>query len=498
MDKFKDIKEYWDKRDRKFKVTAYISIALLVALVGVFIYLYNKDSYEFLLNTSDDAVSSKVIAKLKEDNIKYSVRGTSIYVADVNPDEVKLDLSGNGVLEGSQSNIELFSSPLFISDKQEETLIQKDLEENIASAIKSYNEIDSAKVILTMGKTSSFKNDSVPAKAAIQVSLKSRLSSKQINSIQMFVASAVPNLDKMDVVITDTDNNLLSSNSDSASTEENDEYTKSIESKLSTEIADLLNIAFKGSNFKVSTRVEINFDQSKIEKETVQSGPDTIVSHETTSEITTNSTSSGTAGVESNVPSYETPEDTNETLSEKKSEVINYELNKTTEQIVKSPEIKKLSVAVIADRKLTAVETAKIQELVETAALIDEERGDKVSVQGFENTVEEAENKGNSFLTKHMDTILDKSVLIIVLILIFILALRIISLFKKDTVVVEGEQESNVEGNPIVQNSNILEEVDITKENPVLTKKKVAIQKEIEENPQQVASVFKIWQDKDK
>ena len=83
------VKEYWDSRDKKFKKNAIISSVVLVAALGGFIYLQNKSSYEFLLNTSDATVSSNVLSQLREKGIDYEVRGQSIYVSNVNTDELK-------------------------------------------------------------------------------------------------------------------------------------------------------------------------------------------------------------------------------------------------------------------------------------------------------------------------------------------------------------------------------------------------------------------------
>ena len=85
------INTYWSSKSTTFKRSVSLSSIALVVLIGVFVYLYSKDSYEFLLSTTDSAVSANVINKLKEDNIKYDVKGNSIYVAGVNPDSLKLE-----------------------------------------------------------------------------------------------------------------------------------------------------------------------------------------------------------------------------------------------------------------------------------------------------------------------------------------------------------------------------------------------------------------------
>ena len=494
------VKEFWKSKSTTTKRTMIASSVLLVVLIGSLIYLYTKDSYDFLLSTSDSAVSANVISQLKERNIKYDVKGESIYVSGVNTDALKLELSGEGYLESTDSSIELFSSPLFISEKQENTLIQKDLENNIKSAIKSYNEIADANVILTMGTQSSFKNDNVPASAAIQLKLKTNLSSKQVKSIQEFVAAAVPNLSSSDVVITDTNNNLLSSNAENNSIEDNTAYVLQIEDKISSQISELLSSAFPTTGFKVVSRVTVNFDETKIEKETVSSGPDTIVSHETYSEVTKDGTSNTTAGTESNVPSYETPTADNNASTEIKSEIINYELNTTKEQTTKQPEITNINVAVIADKSLSAVDTEKIRDLVETASGYNEERGDKVSIQGFDaETTEEAGEGFVGFVKNNFESISNKFLMLAILIAVVIIALRLLGLFKKEQTTVEVESISTL---PTIPNENNGEEgnepiVISTPESPEMLKKKELLRKEIDDNPQQVASVFKTWLDKE-
>ena len=494
------IKEFWKSKSTTTKRTMVASSILLVVLIGSLIYLYTKDSYDFLLSTSDSAVSANVISQLKQRNIKYDVKGESIYVSGVNTDALKLELSGEGYLDSTDSNIELFSSPLFISEKQENTLIQKDLENNIKSAIKSYNEIIDANVILTMGSQSSFKNDNVPATAAIQLKLKTTLSNKQVKSIQEFVAAAVPNLSSSDVVITDTNNNLLSSNASNTSIEDNTAYVLQIEDKISSQISELLASAFPTTGFKVVSRVTVNFDETKIEKETVSSGPDTIVSHETYSETTKGGASNTTAGTESNVPSYETPTTDNGNTTEIKSEIINYELNTTKEQTTKQPEITNINVAVIADKSLSAVDTEKIRDLVETASGYNEKRGDKVSIQGFDaETTEEVGEGFIGFVKNNFETISNKLLMLAILIAVVIIALKLLGLFKKEETIVETEGVVTI---PTVPVDNINDEnnepIIISKsDSPEMLKKKEILRKEIDDNPQQVASVFKTWLDKE-
>lgn len=497
------VKEYWDSRDSKFKKNAILSSVVLVVALGGFIYLHNKSSYEFLLNTSDTIVSSNVLSQLREKGIDYEVRGQSIYVSNVNTDELKLELSGEGILSSSNSTID-FTEATFYSESQQKTLIKKDLENTLKNTIKNYNEIKDASVIITLGEQSAFKNDNTPSKAAIQLNLASHLSAKQIKSIQALVAAAVPNLSEENVVVTDSNNNLLSSNaSNEFDSESNETYKLSLETKISDSIRELLSVAFPGQNYKVVTTMDINFDQTKIEKESVQSGPDTIISQTTTSETTRHETSSGQVGTESNVPDYETPDNKGNIISDKKSETINYELNKVKEQITKSPEIKRLSVSVIVDKALSNEEKQVISELISTAALVDLNRGDVVSVAGVNATAVE-ENSNSTFMDKFgglINTGIDKLPMILLAIFIMISGSRLISLFlnsKKeeieDVIEVDSGNEDNNTPETLEDDGSrmTVSNIDLT---PQQAKVREFVKTEMEENPQKVASVLQMIKD---
>lgn len=494
------VKTYWEESDSKFKKNVVMCAIVLVVAIGAFIYLQTRSSYEFLLNTSDSTVSANVLSKLREQGVKYEVRGQSIYVSGVNVDEIKLDLSGEGLLSSEDSTID-FTETKFYTDSQQKTLIKKDLENTLRNTIKNYNEVKNASVIITLGEESAFKNNNTPSKAAIQLDLNSTLNSKQIKSIQALVAAAVPNLTEDGVVITDKNNNLLSSNnSDGFDTETNESYKLSLENKVSESIKELLAVAFPGQNYKVVTTMDINFDQIKIQNETVQSGPDTIISQTTSSEKVITDVNNGQVGTESNVPDYNTPDGSGNVVSEKKSETTNYETNKVTEQIVKSPEVKRLSVSVIVDKALTEEEKNVISELISTAALVDLNRGDVVSVAGVA-AAPTGENEKTSFIDKFggiINTGVDRLPLILLSIFIFIITLKLISLFKTKKTVVEEVVYSNEEASdesPI--NNNSVENapgVDTSHLflSPQQVKVREFVKNEMEENPQKVASILQM------
>lgn len=494
------VKEYWGTRDSKFKRNMFLSIGILIVAIGAFIFLQMKNSYEFLLSTSDATVSSNVLSQLREKNIKYEVRGQSIYVTDVNTDELKLELSGSGILSSNESTID-FTSTTFYSESQQQTLLKKDLENTLKNTIKNYKEVKNASVIITLGEKSAFKNDNTPSTAAIQLDLASNLSAKQVKSIQAFVAASVPNLTEENVVITDSNNNLLSSGKTGEfDVESNETYKLSLETKISDSIKELLSIAFPGQNYKVITNMDINFDQTKIEEEKVTSGPDTIISHSVTEEVVRDESTAGVAGTDSNVPDYETPYQSEGVISSSKSETTNYGVSKVTQQIVKSPEVKRLSVSVIVDKALSDDEKRTISELVSTAALVDIDRGDIVSVAGV-SSVQEEESIQVEFMDKFGGVItetISNLPQIILAIFIVIMIIKIYGDFKANRLkVIEVEAEPKEE---VVEEKIVVEDapgVDSSTLHLSAQQIKVRdfVHNEMKENPAKVASILKMIKD---
>lgn len=391
---FQRIQSFWKGRDKKSKLIIISTLVCSIICIIIIAYMYLHVKYEFLLSTSDSEVSSKVITELKTENIKYRVSGKNIEIAGANPDEVRLKLSGTGLLSSKDDSVSMFSKPLFIDEFQQKNLEKGVLEQKLESTIKTYNEISDARVQLTIGQQSSFKSENIPSKAGVVLTLKSKLSSKQVFSIQNLIAASVPNLSKENVVITDTDNNLLSGNSsDDGNMDYNSSYEKSMEDKISSQIKDLINGAYKNTNFKVVVRCNVNFDKTKIQKETVNSSPDTVISRQTETDKSANgdTSNSGTAGTTTNVPSYGSSGNNNSS-TDKSSETVNYGLNKTTEETVKQPDISKITVAVTADRSLDQTDIDKITKTVTAAASIDTKRGDMISVVGFPKTPSDNSN----------------------------------------------------------------------------------------------------------
>lgn len=514
MDKLKSIiekiKKFWNEKNKDAKRNIIISIIVILSAVICIYLVGTHQSEQFLLSSDDQQVLSNVVSELKTKNIKYSVRGKSIYVKYSNIDELRLEIpSSESLSNNSGTSLSLFEKPFtFMSDSQESLIENNYLEEKIANTIKAYSEIKSASVSIAKGNDSPFKDENTKTKVGVVLSLKSPITQKQINSIQSFVAAAVPNTDKDNVVITDTTGKNLTSEEgqydDNSSVVE-----KNVEDRISEKIKELLSPEY-GENIRIVTTVHMNFDQTKTHKETVQSGPDTVVSEQITGNGSNEQQASGQAGTASNVPSYQSSStgSSGSTGSGDKSETINYALNKTIEEIVKQPSITNISVAVTLNKNVDSSEINKIENLISTAALIDEGRGDKVTVESFTPRNTKENSLDDSTKNYIMDFIANKMVSIIAILLAFIFGIILIKSIKggnknmkeridknpavKQTVVPNDNKtdemiESFVDMEAVEKRKKEMEE--LKKDNDVRLKIKGTMQS----NPSAVAGTIKSW-----
>ena len=133
--------------------------------------------------------------------------------------------------------------------------------------------------------------------------------------------------------------------------------------------------------------VELDFDDTKIDRQTFTPVVDEsgiIRSQQDISESYNGESNmpGGPAGVQSNIPGY-VAEDRNANAEyERKESTKNYEVNEENQKIIASPgSIRRLTVAVLVTDEITELQQEGLLRAVSSAAGINEERGDTISVE---------------------------------------------------------------------------------------------------------------------
>ena len=382
-----------------------VSFALIIA-AAIFV---NKPAYESLyvgLETSD---LNQVSIALAEAGIDFEVGtdGKSIQVPVGMTGKARLLLAERGLPNSANAGYELFDNvgSLGLTSFMQEVTRVRALEGEVARTIQQISGIAAARVHIVMPDVGNFRRGDQKPTASVMVRASTETGRKSAASIRHLVASSVPGLDVEDVTILDSTGQLLASGDESGGAANRSlgvvqSVQQEIESNIDKALAPFLGM----DNFRSSVTAQLNTDTQQIQ-ETIYD-PESRVERSvrvTKENLRSQSKQADNAAtVEQNIPQGDVegatagPQSSDE--QDKKEEQTNYEINSKTVATVKnSYTVEKISVAVVVNKGRIAtmvgepVDQAKIdaylaemQKIVTTAAGLDTDRGDLVTLTAMD------------------------------------------------------------------------------------------------------------------
>lgn len=387
------------------------AFVLVVGLVAGSAWWLNKGDYVVLFDDMDADSAAQVVSRLKTMKVPYQLDagGRAVRVRSESVDELRLDLSSQGLPASGRIGFEIFDRTQFgATEFLEKVNYRRALEGEIARTIATIGEVASARVHIAMGKDSLF-GESRPAKASVVLKLRGQrpLAPSSIAGISNLVAASVEGLRPESVVIVDSYGRPLARPSEDDSDPLGAaqlERQQRLERDLATRVIALLEPVIGADRVRVNVALKLNPQTSEETEERYD--PNTVVRSRQISSDQANLPGAlgQVAGVRSNLPPQPadpTPPTTPVvgSGSSRTAETTNYEVSKTTRRTVRPPgEIARLSVAVILDDeqqaktdndgKVTHVrvprqreELQKIHGLVAAAVGFDMMRGDQLTVE---------------------------------------------------------------------------------------------------------------------
>ena len=376
-----------------------LGLVVIAVITGIFVLVsvVNRPSYGTLFSNLNEQDASKIVEKLKEKSVQYTLDdgGKTILVPKQQIYDLRLSLAGEGLPQSSIIGYELFDKTnLGVSDFVQRINYRRALEGELARTILQLDEVEGARVHLVVPEKALFKEDEKPATASVVLKLKTGKPLKQevVKGIAHLLASSIEGLDAGNVTIVDSKGVLLSDNKSTglaATTSTQYELQQKVETYLSQKAQSLLESVVGAGNALVQVTADLDFRQ--VERTLEEYDPDkTAIQSEQTQEEKSASTDSST-------PSTRT------------SSLTNYEVNKTVEHIVENlGNIKRLSIAAVVNgvpkvvekdgQKTTEMtprnpdEMVKLTDLVKRSVGFDQQRNDEVSVTNLtfgENGVEQ-------------------------------------------------------------------------------------------------------------
>lgn len=521
---FNKLKEKWQGISKGKKIA---SIVTLVGVITALIYLtisLNTVKYSVLFSDLDAKDSKTIVDKLKEQKVtNVKIQGNSILVPSDQVDNLRLTLAPE-ISDGS-SGWELFdnTSQFGITDAEMQVKYQRALQGELEKTIKSFPQVDKAKVALVMPEDSVFVKDSTPASASVTLLMKSgqKLNEEQVKGIVALVSGSVKNLPKENVQVLDSnmtlltkdlynqDNNVASSTANEKQQQMKKEYEKYLEDKAMT----VLGKAYK-DKIGIKVNADLDFDANKTVS-TTYDPKGTVVSEQ--KKYDANPNGNGTQASQSPVDNNMVNSAANTTTTTANGNIIhseeinNYQVGSTQQETIKAPgDVRRLTASVIVDGNLDEATRSSIKNLVSAAVGINDSRGDVVSVEGlaFDTSAQDAQKKEIQALQQEQDKEkrmklytyagIGAGILLIAILTAIIIKKKnkkevplededfedLISAKGIDVVVGDEEKKEKVEFKPIdFENESMDEKKHIEKE----------IKKYATDKPEQVVDIIKAW-----
>jgi len=439
-----NIKAFLARYSLQQKLGVVLAAGLVVVLTWGMVYFVNKVNFQILYSDLDPAEAQTIVTKLQGLQVPYELSedGRSIRIAADKAAEVRIQLASEGLPESGRIGFEIFDRTNFgVTNFQEQVSYQRALEGELGRSILTLSEVAGVRIHLVMAKESLYERSDEQTKASVTLKLKNgkSLPDSGVQGIVHLVASAVKGLSPDKVTVIDNRGKLLSrSEAENSLTGQQLDMRQKVESEMTAKIVQILEPAIGAGKVKPQVSVAMNFQQVDEIQENYDPQAVVVSSQKQSDTVTGAKPVGGVVGVgtPTGQPTTPTPPVANGapaattpptvTTTGKSSEVINYEISKSTRHIVNPVgKIERISVAVVLDNQTvsttgadgkvevkstprTEEEMKKYHDLVAAAIAFNAERGDILTVQNmsFENENETVAVPEPTFLDKQAPTIL--------------------------------------------------------------------------------------------
>lgn len=415
-------KVVFQKFSRVQQITILTAAAAILFSIVALVYWANKPVYKVLFANLNQEDAANVVTKLKAKKIPYNLKdgGKTIEVPAKDVYETRISLAQEGIPKGGGVGFELFDRSSFgITEFAQNVNYQRALQGELARTISGLEEVEEARVHLTIPKEKLFISEDGESKAAVVLKLVrgATLDRDKVKAIASLVVGSVKGLKMQNVQIVDTAGNLLSEslsedNIPYIKSQTQLEYQKKVEKLIASKINSLLNATLGENNAVAQVTAEIDYDKREISKEEFDQNP--VLRSSQTIEVESKNSPNipkGEPGVEPNLAEPNIQQGGTNSEYARNEETQNFEIGKTVTKEEKAiGSVKRLTIAVVVNDKAETVKEGKeekvkyvprskedlekIKSLVAKASGFDEKRGDQIEVTNVSfDTTPTAESK---------------------------------------------------------------------------------------------------------
>ncbi|RSZ55678.1 flagellar M-ring protein FliF [Massilia atriviolacea] len=397
-------------------------LVLAIAITAaVMMYLWSDQAaYKPVFGANERVASGDMMAVLDADQIPYRLHPDTgqLLVPSSQLGKVRMLLAAKGVTAQLPAGLELMdkNDPLGVSQFVQDVRFRRGLEGELSQSILSLDAIASARVHLSIARSTSFvASDGEKSSASVVVAVKPgrTLAPEQIAAIINMVSGSVASLSPQRVSLVDQAGNYLSSRIDLAdgfdgAAQGLDANAKKYQDQVRGNVNELLGPVLGADNFKLSVTADV--DNDKIEETSEKYGDAPKVTSEAVrEEQEKNRMAMGVPGTLSNrPPALPDPQAgapgaagapaADDGSARKNASTRQYAYDRNITQIKRSRgRLRKLSVAVVLNNNVaaaktgwTAAELANIEKTLRSGLGINAERGDVLAVSAMTFPVQPA------------------------------------------------------------------------------------------------------------
>ena len=354
---------------------------------------------DLLYSGLEPAAAGEVIARLEALDVIYEVKGNAIYADKSRRDSLRLELARDGLPRQSVVGYELFDNlnSFAMTSDMFDTAYWRAKEGELARTLVAMPNVRTARVHLGTQKATGFTKGAAARSGSVTIASSGGISPQQAKAIQYLTALSVSGLNPSDVAVIDTVGGVIAGPGidDSAMKGGMGEIEQA--AQIKADLVSMLEARVGRGNARVS--VSLDFEREHSTTAERRFDPDgRVVKSQTTNEVNDSATgTNNSVTVASNLPEGEAGGNQSNAERAETSETVSYEIS----EIVKNTEVlpggvKRMTVAVLLNDIITraedgtitrsersAEELTSLEALVASAAGLDEDRGDSLTIRSL-------------------------------------------------------------------------------------------------------------------
>lgn len=519
------ILEWWNKFSAKQKTFIIASAAGVVVAIGILVTVLTRPQYILLLNCETTKEASEVVALLEEQGLDFRVSDDG-YRIDINKkqqSDASLLLGANDIQAAPYTIDNVTAGGFTTTESDKEKRYELYLETRLADdLISMFTAVKSAVVdIYIPENTGTLIETKEESSAWILLELDGEFTAENAAFLAKAVAVSMGNETEENIVILDTEGNMLFSGSDSYSASGTASSQLSVKTQWETQVKNEIKQVLLGTNefdkVEVASNLDISFSSSEVTDHEYYVPDGNTQGYKSSDRTYTSESTNGSGGVPGTDSNgdleymYQDNSESNTTVEETENHYL------PSERITKENKLPGTINYADSSIAITAISYNVIrEEEVETQGLLDgitwEEyklanaEGARIAVDdemyeivskatGFpKENIAFAARTENVFFDKEGISVNASDVIQIVLIIIILALLAFVVLRSmRPEKEVEQPQELSVE--TLLQSQPEVELEDISTEHISETRK--MIEKFIDENPEAAATLLRNWLNQD-